>query len=232
MNGPRVSRWALGLLLAFISGCALTSKASAVRPRFFTPELSGSPRAPAAPETEPLKLRLGLVVAASHLEERMSYRVHASELGYYDDRRWSERPEEYLRRALEQELFERRQVRRVLSGTGTTLDIELTAFEELRGPPARVRLALAFRLHDDRHTSLEKSVVIERALAPDDDVDHAQRIASGLGDALTAAVTQVSDQVVGHLRALPRAPPPTESAGPATEPSVPVLPSPSGSGTR
>jgi cholesterol transport system auxiliary component len=232
MRGLGAASAAFGLLCALISGCALTSKASAVEPRFFTPELADAPRAPAEPETAALELRLGLVEAASHLEERMSYRVHASELGYYDDRRWSARPEEYLRRALEQELFERRQIRRILSGAGTTLDIELTAFEELRGANPRVRLALGFRLHDDRQASLERSVVIERTLAPDGDADHAQRVASALGSALAAAVTDVSNQVAHHLRTRPRPVPATGSAVPATAPSAPALPSPSDSGTR
>jgi cholesterol transport system auxiliary component len=221
----------LALLGILAPGCALTSKASAVQPRFFSPELVDAPRATAAPDTEPLELRLGLVEAASHLEERMSYRVHASELGYYDDRRWSERPEEYLRRALEHELFERRPMRRVLSGAATTLDIELTAFEELKGRTARVRLALRFRLHDDRQALLERSVVVERALVPDGDVDHAQRVASALGTALTAAVAEVGDTVSRHLRSLPRSPP-TESAAPATAPSAPSLRSPNDSETR
>ncbi len=224
--------WSALLVCALASGCALTSKASAVQPRFFSPELGEPPPAAAAPETTPLAIRLGLVEAASHLEERMSYRVHASELGYHEDRRWSERPEAYLRRALEQELFRHRQIRRVLSGAGTTLDVELTAFEELRGPPARVRLALEYRLHDDRQATLEQSVVIERPLAADGDVDHAQRVASALGSALTAAVTEVGDQVTAHLRALARQAGTTESADPAREPSAPALRSPSDSESR
>jgi cholesterol transport system auxiliary component len=189
--------------------------------------------APAAPDAEPLELRLGLVEAASHLEERISYRVHASELGYYDDRRWSERPEEYVRRALEHELFEQRHVRRILSGSGTTLDVELTAFEELRGAKGAVRLALGFRLHDDRQASLERSIVVERALEPDGKVEHAQRVASALGLALAAAVSEVSDDVIRHLRALPRAPSPaTEASDPARVTSAPTPRSPSDSGTR
>jgi cholesterol transport system auxiliary component len=225
--------WSALLVCALSSGCALTSKASAVQPRFFSPELDERAAASeTTPDAAPLALRLGLVEAASHLEERMSYRVNASELGYYDDRRWSERPEAYLRRALEQELFQRRQIRRVLSGAGTTLDVELTAFEELRGPKPKVRLALAFRLHDDRQATLERNVVIERPLAPDGDIDHAQRVASALGSALAAAVTEVGDRATAHLRTLPRPTPATESAVPAREPSAPAPRSPSDSETR
>ena len=188
-----------GLLFAVLSGCALTSKGTAVEARFFSPDFA-APRAPApSPRPAPLELRLGMIDAASHLEERMAYRVNDSELGYRDDRRWSERPEEYLRRALEGALFERAGLRRVLAGAATTLDVELTAFEEVRGPTPRVRLALTFRLHDDRQVSLERSLVVERPLVADGDKDHAQRVASALGEALAQATNELGTEVVAHL---------------------------------
>jgi len=130
----------------------------------------------------------------------LAYRVHDSELGYRDDRRWSERPEEYLRRALEGELFERAGVRRVLAGAATTLDVELTAFEEVRDPTPHVRLALTFRLHDDRQVSLERSLLVERPLVADGDKDHAQRVATALGQALAQATADVGAEVVPYLR--------------------------------
>ena len=189
-----------GSLLVALSGCALTSKGKAVEPRFFSPDFA-VPTAPAARSNPaPLELRLGMIDAASHLEERMAYRVHDSELGYRDDRRWSERPEEYLRRALEGELFERSGLRRVLAGSATTLDVELTAFEEVRGEHPHVRLALTFRLHDDRQVSLERSLVVERPLLADGDKDHAQRVASALGEALAQATGTLGTEVVTYLR--------------------------------
>jgi len=192
-----------GLWLSVLPSCALTSKGTAVEPRFFSPDFS-EPSAPAGPPgAAPLELRLGRMESASHLEERMAYRVHASELGYSDDRRWSERPEEYLRRALERELFERSNIRRVLSGAATTLDVELTAFEEVRGERPRVRLALIFRLHDDRQVALERSIVVERPLEPDGNEDHAQRVATALGLALAKAAAEVGAEVVSQLRAQP-----------------------------
>jgi cholesterol transport system auxiliary component len=203
---------ALGVLaFCFLSvtqgGCALTSKADALSPRFFSAELQR--KAPDLPEPEgaPLELRLGQVDAAAHLEERIAYRLHGAELGYYEDRRWTEAPENYLRRALERELFERRHIRRVISGAGSTLDVELTAFEELRGPPTRVRLALSYTLHDARQSSLERSLVIEQPLAAADEPDRAQQVAAALGVALGAAVAEISDQVARKLR--------TPTAGPA-----------------
>lgn len=187
-------------LLAALSNCALTSKGTAVEPRFFSPDYAAAkpPAPPAA--TAPLELRLGVIDAASHLEERMAYRVHESELGYRDDRRWSERPEEYLRRSLEGELFERSGLHRVLAGAATTLDVELTAFEEVRGARPHVRLALTYRLHDDRQVSLERSLVVERPLVADGDKDHAQRVASALGEALAQATGEVGAEVVTYLR--------------------------------
>ena len=207
---------ALSIVASLHLGCALTSKATPLVPRYFSPELlapTPGSRAAEAPAAEPLTLRLGLVEAASHLEERISYRVHASELGYYEDRRWTERPEEFVRRALEQELFERRHLHRVVSGAGNTLDVELTAFEELSDPPARVRLALRFTLHDDRESSLERSLVVERALPPDGASEHAQRVASALGSALTEAVTNVSRDVVRALATAAAARAPMREAG-------------------
>lgn len=210
---------ALGLLaswsLAFVQGsCALTSKADALSPRFFSAELETPAAELPEPEGAPLELRLGQVEAASHLEERISYRLNGTELGYYEDRRWTEAPEHYLRRALERELFERRHIRRVVSGPGATLDVELTAFEELRSPPARVRLALSYTLHDARQSSLERSLVIERPLADVDEPDRAQKVAAALGIALGAAVSEISDQVVRKLPA-PAVPSPTEPLPPA-----------------
>jgi cholesterol transport system auxiliary component len=200
MTGPLARYTACGLLLAVLSGCALTSKATAVDARFFSPDFVAPAARPVPAEPAPLELRLGTVEAASHLEERMAYRIHTSELGYLDDRRWSERPEEYVRRALERELFERQHIRRVLSGAATTLDVELTAFEEVRGPGPRVRLALGFRLHDDRQVSLERSLVVEVPLVADGDMDHAQRVASALGLALAKAVAEVGTEVVSNLQ--------------------------------
>ncbi len=204
---------ALHLLAVVYGGCALTSKADARSPpRFFSAELPT--RAPLLAESGafPLELRMGQVDAASHLEERISYRLNGAELGYYDDRRWTEAPEQYLRRGLERELFERRHVRRIVSGASSTLDVELTAFEELRGPPARVRLALSYTLHDSRQSSLERSLVVERPLAASDPSDRAEEVAAALAIALRIAVSEISDQVTANLRTL----------APLTEPSAPA----------
>jgi cholesterol transport system auxiliary component len=226
MNGGRFVFVLLGILASFQASCALTSKGTALSPRYFSPELGAPPATFPAPAGESLALRLGTVEAASHLEERMAYRIHASELGYEEERRWTERPEEYLRRALEEELFERRHLRRIVSGAGPTLDVELFAFEELRGPTPRVRLALRFTLHDARQSSLERSLTVERPLAPPSrDTLHAQLVASALGAALMSAVAEVADEVSQKLVAPPDAPrAATESGDLARGTSAPARP--------
>jgi cholesterol transport system auxiliary component len=190
---------AIGILAVAYGGCALTSKGDAQSPRFFSLETRDQdPKLP-EPAGTPLELRLGQVDAAAHLEERIAYRLRGTELAYYDERRWTEAPEQYVRRALERELFERRHIRRVVSGAGATLDVELTAFEELRGPPARVRLALSYTLHDARQSSLERSLVIEHPLATGNDSDVTQRVAVALGVALSAAVSQMGEEVASKI---------------------------------
>jgi cholesterol transport system auxiliary component len=189
------------VVLGLLGGCALTSKADALYPRFFSPEPAAAQASTPAPSGAPLALRLGQVEAASYVEERFAYRLEPTELSYYEDRRWTEPPERYLRRALERELFQERGIRRTVSGPGSTLDVELTAFEELRGAPARVRLALSFSLHDERQSQLERRVVIERPLPPNTRNASARDVTAALALALTAAVLDISEQVTRELRA-------------------------------
>ena len=99
----------LGCFVApLVAGCALTSKGEALTPRYFTPVVE--PAAPAQPPAAATnaELRLGMVAPAAHLEQRIAYRVSDTELAYYDDRRWSEPPEELVRRALAPEIREAR----------------------------------------------------------------------------------------------------------------------------
>jgi cholesterol transport system auxiliary component len=224
MNGFwRISLGGLGFALV-LGGCALTSKGDALSPRFFSPEPESNGGELPEPAGPPLELRLGQVEAASYLEERISYRVRPSELAYYEDRRWTEAPEHYLRRALAHELFERRHLRRIISGRGATLDVELTAFEELRGPPAKVRLALSYTVHEDGQSSLEHSLVVERPLSATDEQDPARQVAAALALALTDAVAKVSEEVTRKLRA----PTPEPCAPAASGSNVPPLTPPPG----
>jgi len=180
-------------------GCALTSKAEVLTPRYFSPEPSAATRSPKLEET--LELRLGQVSSASHLDERIAYRVGGAEMGFYEDQRWTENPEAYLRRALERDLFEQRGLSRIVAGGTPILDIELTAFEELRGNPTKARVAVTFSLRDDRRSVVERTLDLQRPVVQTAGADPAQRLAETLTRTLDEAVRAVGDEVVANLRA-------------------------------
>jgi len=186
------------VLVGLPLGCALTSKAEVYSPRYFSPEPPTGARS--AQVGEPLELRLGQVSSASHLDERIAYRVAGTEMGFYEDERWSENPEAYLRRALERDLFEERGLSRIISGSSPVLDVELTAFEELRGQPPQARVAITFSLRDDRHSFVERSLDLTRPLVERSGADAAQRRAETLTKTLAEAVHRVGDEVVEKLR--------------------------------
>jgi len=207
-----MTRAELGLLILLSlapSGCALTSKADALSPRYFDPV----PRAGrSVPAPRAYDLRLGQVSSAANLDERIAYRKSSAEVGFYEDRRWTELPEAYLRRALERELFEQRRLTRVVTGPAPVLDVELTAFEEEQGR-GKVRIRLSFSLRDERRSLLERSLEVEQAFSAGRE-DGAERAAQTLVDTLARVVEELSAEVVEKLAELP---PPAVATGP--EPS-------------
>jgi cholesterol transport system auxiliary component len=179
---------------ATLSGCALLGKSAPVVPRYFTPEYDGGAAvAPAGPQ-----LRLGRVVGWFHLRERMVSRNAAREVAYAEGRRWTERPEVYLRRALARTLFEERGVVEVVSGRAVTLDVELIAFEEL-GEPHRVRLQAGLVLRDDRASLLQETITVEQPVASIPGADQVPAVVDAYAQALRAGVTRIADRVVAKL---------------------------------
>jgi len=198
----------LTLVLGTVAGCALTSKSDPLTPRYFSPDESRS-RAPVAAvastserdaETQTTELRLGRITAASYLGERIVFRDSNYELGYYEERRWTERPEAYLRRAVARALFEDRGLRRVVSGVGPALDIELSELAELRSPPV-VRVRATYVLYDERLVRRQATITIERPI-PDATTPSksAETSARAMADALGDAVNQIADRVTADLR--------------------------------
>jgi cholesterol transport system auxiliary component len=190
------------------SGCAFTSKGEALTPRYFSPAPASEPPEPAAPEGAPAppELRIGRIEPAAHLEERIAYRISDSELAYYEDRRWTEPPEQFVRRALERELFESHAFRRVISGAAPTLDVEVLSFEEVRpnveeglGTP-RARLSLLITLRDERHALLERTLSIEAPLELGSNADEGRALARAMAGALGRATRDVAERVAAELR--------------------------------
>jgi cholesterol transport system auxiliary component len=184
-----------------LAGCALLGKSAPVGPRYYTPEYEES-SAPAQARS-PLELRLGRIEGGSHLRERMVMRTAGGDLVYDEARSWTERPEVFLRQALERDLFERRGLVEVRSGRAVTLDVELTAFEEV-AQPHHVRLRARVRLADDRIGLLDETIIVERPIlqAPEAaEPDRTRALVETYAQALREGVTQVSDDVVKVLAA-------------------------------
>lgn len=191
-------------LLAVVStlGCALLGKADMLGTRYFEPELprpEAATKATVTPAGAPMELRLGRVTASAYLRNRLVYRTSSVELGAYEDRQWTERPEEYLRRAVAIALFDVRGIRHVLSGDSPTLDVELAAFEELRhGDRSTGRVTIRYALRDPSSVWMTDSITVDRATKqgsrqPED-------VVAAIAAALASAAGAVADKVDARLR--------------------------------
>jgi cholesterol transport system auxiliary component len=207
-------------ILALSSGaCALTSRSEPLTIRYYTLD-TGATEPIAPPNQQPIELRIGRVDASDYLREEIAYRDSQHELSFYDSERWTEKPQEFLRRALARTLYQERGFTRVFSGSAPTLDVELVEFEELRGPQPKVRLQAIAILHDERRSQFEQTITVERPIANASSPDHTDATAAALAAALQSAVSTVADRVIASLASGPSvaneqtAPPaPTADAG-------------------
>jgi cholesterol transport system auxiliary component len=200
MNPTRALLFALCL-----SGCSFFGKQAPLHPRFYDPEphASGGSARPEGGKS----VRLGHVVGASHLRERIAFHASQHELGFYDKRRWTERPENYVRRELARELFERRGLTQVVSGSAPTLELELTDFSELRQPKHAVRIEARVLLVDARNVRFEHTFTVELPIQASEDDDFAT-VPGAMGQALSQLVSQVGERVSSELPANPPPLPP------------------------
>jgi cholesterol transport system auxiliary component len=204
-----IRRVALSAL--FVSGCALFSRGEALSVRYFDPE--PPPRSPAAARSSVeagfeegdgaprCALSLGRVAASDDIDTRIAFRPSPYRMDYYETRRWSERPDGYLRRSLVRALFEERACRRIASGPGPSLDVDLVGFEERRGAPETVRVALHLLLHDGATVLWESSIEVVRAAPGAAGGEPFEPVVAALAGALGAAVAEVAEQVGAALRA-------------------------------
>jgi cholesterol transport system auxiliary component len=189
-------------------GCALTGKAEMLDTRYFEPEPQpvGIPaKGGGTSAGAPMELQLGRVTASAYLKSRMVYRASSLELGAYEDRQWTERPEEYLRRAMLSSLFDARGITHALSGDGPTLDLELGAFEEIRNGTKSVgRVTIRYVLRDEHSVWQAESITVDRATAGGG--QKPEQVVAAISEALASASVAVADKVGARLKA-PPAPP-------------------------
>jgi ABC-type uncharacterized transport system auxiliary subunit len=191
-------------------GCALFSKSDAFVSRYFSPETVATPVTRVAPSG--LELRLGRVGSAAYIKDEIVFRDSSYEVGFYDGRRWTEKPEFYVRRALTRALFDRRGIRQIAYGVGTTLDVDVLAFEEVRAPAHVGRVQLDYSLVDHRVVLFSRSITVERPIADASGDASADAIVAALARALVDSVDILADQTAEELR---------------TEGSIPASDSPS-----
>jgi len=174
------------VLVGVMPGCALLSRGASVDVRWYTPELTQS-RPGSAERQRSCELRFGHVTAAPDLGRRIAYGDGLYQVGYYDALRWTERPERYVRRAVERALFEDGPFQRSLSYAAPTLDIEVVEFEEVKAPTTHAaRVSLRVVLSADR-VLLERTVTVSRP------------VAGGSFDAFVAAMAQALGDAAGGL---------------------------------
>lgn len=129
------------------------------------------------------------------------HRDSPHEIGYYDDRVWTEKPTAYVRRALVRALYDDRGLKQVLSGASLTLDVDVVAFEEVREPAHVGRISLDHTLSDDRVVRRSRSLVVERPISAAQGGDAASEVVQALSDALGAAAESIAEAAATELQA-------------------------------
>lgn len=213
MTMPAKAYVCSGLCALNLAACALTSRSEPLPVRYYTLE-DGSPEpAPKQPQ-QGIELRIGRVEASKYLGEEIAFRDTQHELQFSDSLRWTEKPEDYFRRALARTLYQERGLTRAFSGGVPTLDVELVEFDVLRGAQPKVRLQAIAILHDDKRSQFEQTITVERPIDGPVD-DRSEAAAAAFSVALRAAVSSVADRVIAAL-----------ASGPAVAAAAPKQPSP------
>lgn len=173
------------LAIACLAGCVLTSKTPPLEIRYFSPpEHVSTTRA-----TSGVQLRLGRVAASSHLRYRIAHRESVVELALYETLRWTERPDDYVRRAVDRALFDEGGFVRGTTGPVAEIEIEVTAFEEVhRAGRTYGRVELRYQLSTEARVIDAGVVAVERE-APRGDITES---VEAIGAALSAAASEVA----------------------------------------
>ncbi len=180
------------LLCLGLAACALTSKAAPIEIRYFSPPTIDVTPARSARG----RVQLGRITSSSHLRYRIVHRRSAVELELSDSLRWTEQPEDYVRRAVSRALFVERGIEHVLGGDTLTLSIEVTAFDHVERAGRHFGcVQLHYQLDDDRSVVAENVITIEREAQSAE----IARIVAAIGEALRAASTELAGHVVARL---------------------------------
>lgn len=189
--------WLL-LALPVLGGCALTSKGTPIEIRYFSPESIDVHHVARQPPPPVARLRLGGLTSSANLRLAIVHRESAVEVDQYDTLKWTENPEDYVRRSLSRALFEDGQLEEVVGGVAVTLDVEVISFEASRRENRRVgRIRLGYQLHDERSVLTSGVVTVERDAVS----GGIEQVVAAIGTAMEAATSELAKNVVTKLRA-------------------------------
>jgi hypothetical protein len=213
-----MKRWlgpaSLAAMALLGSGCALLSKSDSVYVRYFTPDLSDRRETVVAPNAAAnnLYVRLGPVNALSYIKDRIAFR-DADEIGFHDLWQWTEKPESYLRRGMERALFEEHAVHQIISGPGPTLELELDAFDELRGPRHVARVQVTWLLHDGRTVLVQNTVTVDHLVPGAADAKAPEPLVSAMSMALADVIAEIVAGITPELSRASALPAVAETVG-------------------
>lgn len=184
-------------LALFVSGCALTSKATPIDYRYFSPEVASQPPAAETAVAVRTPLRLGRITSSANLRTHIVHRDSSWELGAYETLRWTDNPEVYVRRSLSRALFEDHPFAQTLGGPGATVDVEVIAFEEVRkGNTRSGRVELRWLLHDERAMLGSGTLAAEKVAAGEDIEQVVAAIALAMNDATDRVASEIAKEMV------------------------------------
>jgi ABC-type uncharacterized transport system auxiliary subunit len=184
----------LGALLAPVLGCALVSRGKALEVKWYTPERIRTSPGVAERQGE-CELHLGSVTSGADLGPRIVFGDGVYEVGRYSERRWTERPEHYVQRALARRLFEEGSFRRSGADRAPKLEAELLDFEEVKATPHTARVAVRIVVTSD-HVVLERTVTVTRPIVG----DAFEGFVAAMSGALEAAADDVALSTQAALR--------------------------------
>lgn len=192
--------WPVALLSAAVAaGCALTSKGKPLEVSWYTPELVQP--VSVNPQSAGTALRLGYVRSGVDLGHRIAWSDGAYQMGFYEDRRWTDRPARFATTALRRALFETHGFRPGSQATAAELDVEVISFQEIRSPRAHTgRVALHVQFSSEREF-LDTTIVRDEPVRGDrfDDV------VAAISHALDDAANEVAERIEATLCASPGA---------------------------
>jgi cholesterol transport system auxiliary component len=197
-QNTRVSLVAAVVIVTLSSCSIVPPRTNPPEVRTFSAEMPAPPTQGSRARAETaLKVRLGRVTAAENLRTRIVHRDSPLELGEYQTLRWSEEPEEFVKRSLSRALFQERGLEQGLLGNLPTVDVEVLAFEEVRKGASRAgRVELHYSLHDDHVVMSSGDLVVEHDAASAD----IGAVVAAISSALSDATAQVADAIVNRLQ--------------------------------